>query len=82
MFISASAVGYYGSTGLGLCYEDSPAGHDFLAEVCIQWEVAVNALELTATRRVIMRLGTVLDLHGGIYPPLAKLTKEGSPVGA
>ncbi len=76
VWVQCSAAGYYGSSGLGLCYEDSPAGHDFLAEVCIQWEAAVNALELPATRRVIMRLGMVLDLRGGAYPPLAKLTKR------
>lgn len=75
VWVQCSAAGYYGGTGLGLCYEDTPAGRDFLAEVCIQWEAAVNALELAATRRVIMRLGVVLDLRGGAYPTLAKLTK-------
>jgi uncharacterized protein (TIGR01777 family) len=76
VWVQCSATGYYGSNGLGLCYEDSPEGEDFLAEVCIQWEAALNFLELPSTRRVVLRLGVVLDLQGGIYPPLARLTKR------
>lgn len=76
VWVQCSATGYYGSNGLGLCYEDSPAGQDFLAEVCVQWEAALNSLELAATRRVVLRLGVVLDLQGGIYPPLARLTRR------
>jgi uncharacterized protein len=76
VWVQCSATGYYGSNGLGLCYEDSPAGQDFLAEVCVQWEAAFNALELRATRRVILRLGVVLTLSGGIYPQLARLTRR------
>ncbi len=76
VWVQCSATGYYGSNGLGLCYEDAPAGQDFLAEVCVQWEAALNTLELAATRRVVLRLGVVLDTQGGIYPPLAKLTRR------
>lgn len=75
VWVQCSATGFYGSHGLGICYEDAPAGQDFLAEVCVQWEAAFNAVELRATRRVIMRLGVVLDLEGGMYPPLARLTR-------
>ncbi len=75
VWVQCSAAGYYGSSGLGLCYEDSPAGQDFLAEVCVQWEAALNALTLPATRRVVLRLGPVLDKQGGIYPTLARLTR-------
>jgi uncharacterized protein (TIGR01777 family) len=75
VWVQCSATGYYGGNGLGLCYEDTPAGQDFLAEVCIQWEAAFQAQELVATRRVVLRMGVVLDLQGGIYPPLAKITR-------
>lgn len=76
VWVQCSASGYYGSVGLGLCFEDTPAGQDFLAEVCFQWEGALNALTLPFTRRVVLRLGVVLALQGGIYPSLARLTRR------
>ena len=76
VWVQCSATGYYGSAGLGLCDEDSPPGHDFLAEVCRQWEQAMVAVEMPETRRVILRLGVVLSLKGGAYPPLAVLTRR------
>ncbi len=76
VWVQSSAVGYYGSNGLGLCDEDSPPGIDFLAEVCRQWEDSLGALELAATRRVMLRLGVVLSLEGGAYPPLARLARR------
>jgi len=76
VWVQCSATGYYGSTGLGLCDEDSPPGHGYLAEVCGQWEDAFAALELAATRRVVLRLGIVLSRQGGAYPPLAQLTRR------
>jgi len=76
VWVQCSATGYYGSNGLGLCYEDTPAGQDFIAEVCVQWEAAYAAQELSSTRRVILRLGVVLDLAGGIYPEVAKITRR------
>jgi hypothetical protein len=76
VWVQCSATGYYGSTGLGLCDEDSPPGHGYLAEVCCQWEDAFTALELATTRRVVLRLGVVLSRQGGAYPPLARLTRR------
>ena len=76
VWVQCSATGYYGSNGFGLCDEESPVGKDFLAEVCSQMEAAFGALPLAATRRVVLRLGVVLDLEGGIYPALANLTRR------
>jgi len=75
VWVQCSATGYYGGTGLGLCDEDSPAGQDFLAQVCCQWEEAFAAQELEQTRRVVLRLGMVLGRQGGAYPPLARLAR-------
>jgi uncharacterized protein (TIGR01777 family) len=75
VWVQCSATGYYGTNGLGLCDEDSPPGQDFLATVCRQWEEAFGALELEATRRVVLRLGIVLSRKGGAYPPLARLAR-------
>ena len=42
-FVSASAVGYYGSAPGALLTEDSPRGETFLADVCGEWESAALA---------------------------------------
>ena len=64
VFISGSAVGYYGSCGDDVLNEDKPAGHDFLANVCLQWEEEAKKVG-KATRLVIPRIGIVLGDNGG-----------------
>lgn len=75
IFVQASGVGYYGDTGDRVADEDSPAGNDFTAEVCQQWEGAFDALNLPATRKVVLRLGVVLGPDGGALPMLEKFTR-------
>ena len=75
VWVQASAVGYYGFAGVAHCDEAAPVGTDFLAEVCRQWETAFQAACPAKTRPVILRLGVVLDAHGGAYPLLARLTQ-------
>jgi len=67
LFISASAIGFYGAdTGEQLCDENSPSGHDFLSE-CVQvWESANGTLSPNI-RKVVFRLGLVLDKKGGVF---------------
>ncbi len=66
-FVSASAVGYYGPLGDEVVTEAHPAGSDFLADVCRQWEAA--ALEAGRAARVVcVRTGLVLDRRGGALP--------------
>jgi uncharacterized protein (TIGR01777 family) len=60
VLLSASAVGYYGDTGSRTVTEQDPAGSDFLAEVCRQWEAATAAAEDAGVRVVRMRTGLVL----------------------
>src|SRR5438034_5843581 len=38
VMVSGSAVGYYGPLDDQIATEETPAGHDFLAGVCIRWE--------------------------------------------
>jgi uncharacterized protein len=76
VFISASAVGYYGSTADEEITEDSPAGNDYLAEVCVRWEEEARRAESEATRVVSPRTGLVVA-HGGAMAPLRLQTRLG-----
>jgi uncharacterized protein len=64
VLINASAIGYYGTSEISKFDETSPAGTDFLAEVCTAWETAAQAASAN-TRVVILRLGIVLGENGG-----------------
>ena len=65
VLINASAIGYYGTSETSKFDETSPAGTDFLAEVCTAWETAAQAVTANGTRVVILRLGIVLGENGG-----------------
>jgi uncharacterized protein len=65
VFISASAVGYFGDRGEEILREESASGSGFLAEVCRQWEAAVQPVAAAGIRAVQMRLGVVMSSEGG-----------------
>ena len=65
VLINASAIGYYGTSETSKFDETSPAGTDFLAEVCSAWETAAQSVTANGTRVVILRLGIVLGENGG-----------------
>lgn len=65
VFISASAVGYYGDTGDEEVTELHAPGNDFLAKVCVQWEAASHAAREAGVRVVNPRFGIVLGKDGG-----------------
>jgi hypothetical protein len=69
--IQSSAVGYYGSQGNSELTETSPAGKDFLADVCKQWEASTAEVEAMGVRRIITRTGVVLSTLGGVLPLLS-----------
>jgi uncharacterized protein (TIGR01777 family) len=65
VFVSASAIGYYGDRGDEILTEDSAPGDDFLAEVCRAWEAETATAAEAGVRTVNTRTGIVLALHGG-----------------
>jgi uncharacterized protein (TIGR01777 family) len=65
VFISASAVGYYGDRADALTDESAPAGSDFLAKVCVEWERTAQAARALGVRVVHPRIGIVLHPSGG-----------------
>jgi uncharacterized protein (TIGR01777 family) len=61
-FISASAVGFYGSATTGKIYSEiDPPGSDFLASTCRKWEEAADAFERTGIRTVKIRNAMLLE---------------------
>lgn len=68
--VSTSAVGYYG-VGEEDCNEQSPAGQDFLAELCQGWEEAWNPARAAGVRVVHPRLGIVLGVEEGMMAKLS-----------
>lgn len=76
VWVQCSATGYYGNAGDRFCEEALPPGPGFLAEVCRRWEGAFAALDLPGVRRVVLRLGPVLDRKTGPFPVMLGLTKK------
>ncbi|MDQ2844745.1 MAG: TIGR01777 family oxidoreductase [Acidobacteriota bacterium] len=65
VFVSASAVGYYGDRGSEALTEAQVPGEDFLAEVCKAWEQEAFRAHDLGMRVVPIRIATVLGRKGG-----------------
>ncbi|MCU1353052.1 MAG: hypothetical protein JWM05_2261 [Acidimicrobiales bacterium] len=65
VFVSASAIGYYGDRGDEVLTEAAAPGEDFLARVCVDWERSAVAAESAGIRTVRVRTGIVLSADGG-----------------
>lgn len=70
VFISGSAVGYYGPTGDAPLNETSPPGSDFLAQLCQDWEREALVAARNDVRIVLLRTGIVLERSGGALPQM------------
>lgn len=75
VFISASAIGWYGETGNRAVIESDRAGEDFLAAVCREWEGAADLVQ--DVRTVKLRTGLVLDPTGGALGRMLPLFRFG-----
>ena len=64
VFLSASAIGYYGNRADELLTETSNPGNDFLSSVCVEWEQATRPAVEKGIRTVNARFGIILDAHG------------------
>ncbi len=83
--ISASAIGYYGSTTSDRIFtEQDPAGNDFLADVCREWEAAADLFGPLGIRVAKVRIGVVLSEKGGALPKMMMPLKFGisTPLGS
>jgi uncharacterized protein (TIGR01777 family) len=75
VFISASAIGWYGESGNRSVVESDKCGDDFLAAVCREWEGAADTAH--NTRTVKIRTGLVLDPTGGALGKMLPLFRFG-----
>jgi uncharacterized protein len=66
VFLSGSAVGYYGNRGDSALDESAAAGNDFAAHLCLAWEHATRGAEDSGVRVCILRTGLVLSRHEGL----------------
>jgi uncharacterized protein (TIGR01777 family) len=65
VFISGSAIGFYGNRGGEVMDEQSSHGHDFVSEVATKWEAASVGAQDYGVRVVNIRTGMVLSPKGG-----------------
>ena len=75
VFISASAIGYYGETGNRAVTEIDKGGSDFLSVVCREWEAVADLAP--SVRTIKLRTGLVLDPTGGALGRMIPLFKFG-----
>ncbi len=86
VFVSSSAIGFYGDAGERELTETAPAGHGFLPDVCEAWEGEARRVEADAaslrpstldprpsTRLVLLRTSLVLGKDGGALRVMAPL---------
>jgi uncharacterized protein (TIGR01777 family) len=77
VFVSASAIGFYGNRGDEILTEDAAKGAGFFPRVCAEWEHSANAATDAGIRVVHPRFGVVLGAKGGAMDRLAPLFRLG-----
>lgn len=65
VLVSGSAIGYYGPSDDTPLAETAPAGHDFSAQLTVDWEAAALAARELGVRTALLRTGVVLGPGGG-----------------
>jgi uncharacterized protein len=77
VLVSVSGINYYGDRGDELLDEHAPPGHDFLAELCVEWEAAAEPARQAGVRVVLPRIGVVLDATEGALGRLLPFFRAG-----
>ena len=65
VFISSSAIGFYGERKNIKLNEEANKGNCFISDVCKQWEDASIEAEKSGIRTIQLRIGVVLTPSGG-----------------
>jgi len=70
VFVSASAIGYYGDRGDKVLTESNGPGAGFLSKLARDWEAEAGRAEMNGIRTVILRFGVILSAKGGALPKM------------
>ncbi|MEA2722082.1 MAG: uncharacterized protein QOJ39_3946 [Candidatus Eremiobacteraeota bacterium] len=76
-YVSASGIGYYGTSLTETFVETSPPGEDFLARLCVAWEAEADRAAARGMRVAKVRSGLVLGLGGGVLGKLLPIFRLG-----
>jgi uncharacterized protein (TIGR01777 family) len=77
VFVSASAIGYYGDRGSAMLQETDPPGAGFLAGVCREWEAEAEPVRGAGSRLVLLRSGLILAADGGALASMLPMFRRG-----
>lgn len=84
VFISGSAVGYYGDQGQSIVTEDETPHSEFTHMLCQRWEAEALQAQSEKTRVCLLRTGIVLSTEGGALAKMMPIFKAGlgGPLGS
>ncbi|WP_127959433.1 TIGR01777 family oxidoreductase [Serratia microhaemolytica] len=77
VFISASAIGYYGDQNQRIVTEESVAKQEFTHQLCQRWEELARQAQSSQTRVCLLRTGIVLATTGGALAKMLPLFRLG-----
>ncbi|MEY2778447.1 MAG: hypothetical protein RL008_543 [Actinomycetota bacterium] len=77
VFVSGSAMGYYGDTGDLAVDENASLGDGFLSDVVFNWEYAAQRVRNNNIRVVHPRTGLVMSKRGGLLRKVLPLFRLG-----
>ncbi|MFT5889723.1 MAG: hypothetical protein ACI9BO_002551, partial [Zhongshania sp.] len=78
LFISSSAIGYYGVGRTdNIIDEDSVGDDSFSSQLCQEWEATTRKVEALGVRTCVLRTGIVLGRGGGALSKMLPLFKIG-----
>ncbi len=77
IFISGSAIGYYGNKEDVIITEDTEPHEEFTNKLCKAWEAFAMEAESSKTRVCLLRTGIVLSSKGGMLAKILPIFKLG-----
>jgi uncharacterized protein (TIGR01777 family) len=75
VWVQSGSLALYGDTDDRWCDENTPAGQGEATETCKLWENSFNSVNAPDTRKILLRIGFVLDRDGGALSVLGNLAK-------
>lgn len=77
VFVSSSAIGFYGDTADQAVDENAELGEGFLSDVVFNWEIAAQKVRQHKIRVVHPRTSLVMSKHGGVLKKVLPIFKLG-----